>query len=125
MFKFITHRPLWVNIITGIVLALGIFAFFLLSLNWLTNHGRSATVPNVAGKSYEEARSLLRKAGFVVKIQDSIYIDTVKSLSVIKQFPEADEIVKSNRTVFLIVSRAVPPIVEMPNLVGYSYRNAE
>ena len=40
-------------------------------------------------------------------------------MSVIKQIPDADEVVKSDRTVFLVISRAVPPIVEMPNLVGY------
>jgi beta-lactam-binding protein with PASTA domain len=125
VFKFITHRPLWVNIVVGLVLAIGVFAIFLLSLKWMTHHGRSATVPNVAGKNYEEARKILKKAGFDVEIQDSIYADTLKPLSVIKQIPEADEVVKSNRTVYLLISRAVPPIVEMPNLVGYSFRNAE
>jgi beta-lactam-binding protein with PASTA domain len=125
LFKFITQRPLWVNIIAGIILALGIFALFLLSLNWLTNHGHSATVPSVSGKNYDDARKILKSAGFDVEIQDSLYVDTLKPLTVIKQIPDADEIVKSNRTIFLIISRAVPPIVEMPNLVGYSFRNAE
>ncbi len=125
MFKFITQRPLWVNILAGIVLAIGVFALFLLSLNWMTHHGRSATVPNVAGKNYEEARKVLKKAGFDVEIQDSIYSDTLKPMAVIKQFPDADEVVKTNRTVYLVISRAVPPVVEMPNLVGYSFRNAE
>ncbi len=60
MFKAITNRPLWVNILAGLLLAAGIFALFLASLNWLTGHGQSATVPSVTGKSYEEARSLLR-----------------------------------------------------------------
>jgi beta-lactam-binding protein with PASTA domain len=125
LFKFITNRPLWLNIIIGIVLAIGIFSLFLLSLNWITGHGRSATVPSVTGKSYEDAKKILKKAGFDVEIQDSVYVDTVKSLQVIKQIPEADEVVKSNRTVYLLISRSVPPMVEMPNLVGYSYRNAE
>ncbi|MEP6700162.1 MAG: PASTA domain-containing protein [Bacteroidota bacterium] len=125
MFKFITSRPLWVNILTGILLAVVVFSVFLLSLKWITSHGRSATVPSVTGKNYEEAKKILKKAGFDMDIQDSVYVDTVKPLTVIKQIPDADEIVKSNRTVFLIISRAVPPLVEMPNLVGYSYRNAE
>ncbi|MBK9569057.1 MAG: hypothetical protein IPO53_03450 [Chitinophagaceae bacterium] len=60
-----------------------------------------------------------------MEIQDSIYVDTAKPLTVIKQIPDADEIVKSKRTVFLIISRAIPPYVEMPNLVGFSFRNAE
>ncbi len=125
MFKFITHRPLWVNIIAAILLALGIFALFILSLNWMTGHGKSATVPSVAGKKYEDAKSILKKAGFDYDIQDSIYIDTLPPMTVIKQIPEADEVVKSNRTVYLILNRSVPPFVEMPNLVGYSFRNAE
>jgi beta-lactam-binding protein with PASTA domain len=125
VFKFLTHRPLWVNILAGIILAIAIFALFLVSLNWLTGHGKAATVPSVSGKSYEEARVLLKKAGFDVEIQDSVYVDTMRPLSVIRQIPDADEVVKSNRTVFLIISRAVPPEMDMPNLVGYSFRNAE
>ncbi len=125
MLKFITHRPLWLNIVIGILLALIIFAFFLLSLKWITGHGRSATVPSVTGKKYEEAKALLKKNGFDLEIQDSVYVDTMPPLSVIKQFPEADEVVKSSRTVYLVVNRSEPPVIEMPNLVGYSYRNAE
>ena len=113
MFKFITNRPLWLNILIGIALAIAIFAAFLLSLNWLTDHGKSATVPSVTGKNYEEAKQILKKAGFDMEIQDSVYVDTAKPM------------VKSNRTVFLIISRSVPPLVEMPNLVGYSLRNAQ
>lgn len=125
VFKFITNRPLWVNIIAGIVLALLLFFLFLLSLDWITGHGKAATVPSVKGKTYAEAEKLLKKAGFDVEIQDSIYVDTAKAMTVVKQFPDADEVVKSNRTVLLIVSRAIPPEMEMPNLVGYSFRNAE
>ena len=125
MLKAITGRPLWVNVLVGIVLAIALFALFLLSLNWITGHGKSASVPSVTGKTYDEAKQILKKAGFDVEIQDSIYVDTVPALHVIKQIPEADEVVKSNRTVFLVIRRAVPPEVEMPNLSGYSFRNAE
>lgn len=125
MFKFITHRPLWVNILAGIILAVAIFGVFLFSLNWLTGHGKFATVPSVAGKNYEEAIKILKKAGFDVEVQDSVFVDNMKPLNVIRQIPEADEVVKINRTVFLIISRAIPPEIEMPNLLGYSLRNAE
>jgi beta-lactam-binding protein with PASTA domain len=123
--KFITHRPLWLNILVGIVLAFLSLAIFILSLNWLTHHNASRTVPSVTGKTYAEAKEILEKAGFEVEIQDSIYNDTARALAVIKQFPEPDEVVKVNRQVFLTINRAVPPMVEMPNLVGYSFRNAE
>lgn len=123
--KYITHRSIWINIIVGILIVFAIFFIFLFSLKWCTGHGRAATVPSVTGKSYQEARVILKKAGFDVEIQDSVYMDTIKPLTVVKQFPDADEVVKINRTVYLLISRAVPPLVEMPNLVGYSFRNAE
>lgn len=125
MFKFITHRPLWLNILAGLLLAVGIFLLFILSLNWLTHHNQSRTVPDVTGKTYDEAVSILSKAGFEVEIMDSIYTDTTRPHMVLKQVPESDEVVKVNRTVFITINRAVPPMVEMPNLVGYSFRNAE
>jgi beta-lactam-binding protein with PASTA domain len=123
--KFITHRPLWVNILVGLLVGIGIFSVFVLSLNWLTHHNESRTVPAVTGRSFDEAKAILKKAGFDVEIQDSIFTDTAKASAVLKQFPDADEIVKVNRTVYLTINRAVPPEVEMPNLNGYSYRSAE
>jgi beta-lactam-binding protein with PASTA domain len=125
MFKFITHRPLWANILAAIVIALIIFFIFIFSLNWLTHHNQAKSVPLVQGKSFDDAKATLEKAGFEVVIQDSLYIDTAKPLSVLKQIPESDELVKVNRTVYLTINRAVPPMIEMPNLIGYSFRSAE
>jgi len=125
MFKFITQRPLWINIIAAIALAVILFFLFIFSLKWFTHHDKSMTVPQVTGKSFDGAKELLEKEGFEVEIQDSIYVDTAKALQVLKQVPEPDELVKVNRTVYLTINRSVPPMVEMPNLVGYSYRSAE
>jgi eukaryotic-like serine/threonine-protein kinase len=125
MFKFITHRSIWLNLLVGVLIAVAIFLLFVLSLNWCTHHGRSTTVPSVTGKSFEQAKEELEAKGFEVEIQDSIYVDSMKPLMVIKQIPDADEIVKESRSVFLVINRAEPPLVEMPNLVGYSFRNAE
>jgi beta-lactam-binding protein with PASTA domain len=125
MFKFITDRPLWVNIIAAVVIAVIVFFLFVFSLRWFTRHDQAMTVPQVTGKTFEAARDFLEKSGFEVEIQDSIYADTAKPTQVLKQVPEPDELVKVNRTVYLTINRSVPPLVEMPNLVGYSYRSAE
>lgn len=125
MFKFITHRPLWVNVLAGILLAIALFVIFIFTLNWITHHNESKTVPAVVGKSFGEAEKILEKAGFEVEIQDSIYVDTTKPMQVLKQVPESDEMVKINRTVYLTINRAVPPLVDMPNLVGFTFRTAE
>lgn len=125
MFKFITHRPLWANILAAIVLTMIVFFIFIFSLKWCTHHNESKSVPSVVGKSFYEAEDILQNAGFSVIIQDSVYSDTSKPLMVVKQVPEADELVKVNRIVFLTINRAVPPSVEMPQLVGASNRSAE
>jgi beta-lactam-binding protein with PASTA domain len=123
--KLIAPSHLWVNVLVGVILAIYIFMNFLFSLNEITHHEESKKVPLVVGKSYEEAKEILDKAGFDIEIQDSIYVDTVKPMKVLKQVPESEEVVKVNRKVYLTINRAVPPMVDMPNLVGYSFRNAE
>ncbi len=125
MFKFITGKPLWVNVLFSIVL-LFIFLFvFLLSLDYFTRHGDSLTIPSVMNLTLPEAENILEAQGFEVEIQDSVYQDTAAPLSVLRQFPDADAVVKANRTVYLTINRAVPPSIEMPNLEGMSFRTAE
>lgn len=123
MFKFITKRPLWVNILFAIFLVFMILLIFLGSLGFLTRHNEKLKIPSVAGKKLDEATTLLNNQGFDVEIQDSVYVDTLGPLVVTRQFPEAEAEVKINRTVYLTVNRAVAPMVTMPRLVG-SFRNA-
>ena len=125
MFDFITKKSLGANILAGIVLSIVLFGVFLFSLGWLTDHGKAANVPSLTGKSLEEVKRILDSADFEWEIQDSIYVDSIPPLQVVKQFPDADEVVKANRTIFLLVRSVEPPLVEMPNLIGYSFRNAE
>ncbi|HXB07577.1 MAG TPA: PASTA domain-containing protein [Puia sp.] len=125
MFKFLTSKPLWVNILAGIVLLLLLLLIFLGSLALLTQHGKTMKIPTVTGLSYDEAKKSLQSAGFDVQIQDSVYNDTMRPLQVVKQFPEADNQVKINRTIYLTINRSQAPFIQMPNLVSMSFRNAE
>jgi beta-lactam-binding protein with PASTA domain len=125
MFRFITGRPLWVNVLAGIVLIFLFLIIFMLSLNWCTQHGKTLQIPAVVGMSYDKAKQLLETKGFEVQIQDSSYYDTIPPLNILKQFPEPESVVKKNRTVYLTVNRVVPPTIEMPQLVNLTFRNAD
>lgn len=118
MFKFITNRPFWVNILAVGALTLLLLFLFLKMLGWLTQHGEHLTVPNVLGKKTEEAITMLEKQGFEVRIQDSIFTDTAARGIVLKQLPDPAATVKINRTVFLTVNRVLPPMIDMPKLEG-------
>lgn len=125
MLKFITGKPLWVNILFSVVLIAVLIVLFLVSLNLITRHGSKVNIPSVTGKSYADARKQLESQGFEVMIQDSVYNDTAAPTAVLRQFPEADEVVKSNRTVYLTINRVVPPTIDAPLLEGLTFRNAE
>ncbi|HEX8314229.1 MAG TPA: PASTA domain-containing protein [Flavisolibacter sp.] len=125
MFKLLHNKPIWIHILLALALIFLVLFLFVLSLNWITKHGESSTVPAVMGKKLSEAESILEKKGFELVIQDSVYYDSLPAGQILKQIPEADEVVKINRTVYVTVNRFVAPDVEMPNLNGYSFRNAE
>ena len=125
MFRFLTNKPLWINVLAGFVLLIVLLLVFLGSLDLITHHGRTMKIPAVIGQSIEQARKTLESQGFEVAIQDSIYNDTIPPLQVIRQFPEADNLVKVNRTVYLTINRALAPEIDMPNLLSMTFRNAE
>ncbi len=125
MFRFLTSKPLWANVLAGFILLVVLLLLFLGSLDIITHHGKTMKIPSVVGQSIDQARKTLESQGFEIQIQDSIYNDTSPPLQVIKQFPEADNLVKVNRTVYLTINRAVAPEVDMPNLLSMTFRNAE
>jgi beta-lactam-binding protein with PASTA domain len=125
VFAALMKRPLWVNILLAIGLSLLVLFLFFQTLEFWTNHGEYLRVPDVKGKNYKEAADLLDKAGFDVVVQDSVYYDSIAPLVIIKQFPDPEATVKVNRTIYLTINRSIAPLIDMPNLVGMSFRNAE
>ncbi|MCC7378507.1 MAG: PASTA domain-containing protein, partial [Chitinophagaceae bacterium] len=88
MFKFITNKPFWVNLLAAIILAV-LFVFLVLkTLSWITKHGEYLKVPAITGMKTDEAIALLKKQGFDVYIQDSVFTDTAKRGIVLKQLPD-------------------------------------
>lgn len=118
MFKFLTNRPFWVNLLAALFLAFLILFIFLQLLGVITKHGQYLTVPSVTGKKTGDAIKFLESKGFDVVIQDSIYTDTATMGVVLKQLPDPNSTVKVNRTVFLTINRLTLPLVEMPALEG-------
>lgn len=125
MFKFITKQHFIVNLIAAVALVVLLMIGFLQMLGLITHHGAFEKVPSVTGMPLKQAIKVLEDKGFSVEVQDSVYIDSIAPLSTIRQSPLADALVKSNRTIYLTVNRSQPPEVEMPNLVGFSFRNAQ
>lgn len=118
-------KPLWVNILAGIGLILVLLIVFFFSLGWITGNGKTEKVPNVLGLDVIAAEKNIKALGFDLVLQDSIYVDTLARNSVLRQTPEADEVVKKGRTIFLTINRVIAPQVDMPNLIGFSLKSAQ
>ncbi len=121
----ILKKPLWMNVLIGFGVAICLFIIFFFSLGWITGNGETEKVPAVIGLDVAAAEKNLTALGFDVELQDSIYVDTLARNAVLRQTPEADEIVKKGRTVYLTINRVIAPQVDMPNLVGFSIKSAE
>jgi beta-lactam-binding protein with PASTA domain len=125
VFKFITDKPFWVNLLFALGAILVLILIFFSSLGLLTHHGDTIKVPSVTGKNLTDATKLLEGEGFEVAVRDSVYIDTTAALAVVRQSPDADAEVKAHRTVYLTINRAVAPLVVMPDLRGFSFKSAQ
>lgn len=124
MSNFITRQHFLVNLLLAILLLAVMIFFFFSSLDWITQHDENIKVPAVTGRHIDEAVQILESQGFEVAVKDSVYIDTAAKAAVIRQTPDADAIVKKNRTIYLTINRAVAPLIDMPDLRGFSFESA-
>ena len=125
MFNKITNRSFGFNllVVVGILAVLGLLFFSLLGI--ITKHGDTLTVPDVYKKNIQEATMILEKEGFSVDVRDSIYVDSLPGLAVWEQTPAKGSIVKVGRTIYLTINKVIPPMVQMPDLNGLTFRSAE
>ncbi|MFT4204093.1 MAG: PASTA domain-containing protein [Chitinophagaceae bacterium] len=125
MFRFITTRPFWVNVLVAIAVVCAVFAVFFMSLGTITKHDDNKKVPDVVGKNTTDAAGILETNGLRMEVQDSVYVDSLPKGSVIRQSPDAQAVVKAGRTIFLTVNRLEAPMVDMPDLRGFSITSAQ
>lgn len=104
-----------------IVLLLGA----MLGLNILTQHNREYTVPDLTGVSVQEAETIAQKEGMRVEVIDSVFVNRLKRGSVYRQNPPAGNKVKKGRRISLTINALTAKKVTMPNLIGYSMRQAK
>ncbi len=125
MFRFITHRSFWANLLAVVVISLVLLLVFIVMLRSFTRHNESVKVPSVKGMDMEAATRTLKSQGLEVSVEDSAYRDNLPKLSIVWQSPDAGEEVKMGRTVYLTINRAIPPMIELPNLIGLQFKFAE
>lgn len=112
-------------LVAAVVITLLLVLCVKLLLSCITNHGKELTVPDLTNISVNEAKKIAGNAGLRVEIADSVYIRRLGRGLVYSQQPPAGGKVKKGRRIVLTINAVSPKKVGMPNLVGYSLRQAK
>lgn len=116
--KFLRHFGLAAAITIILLLAV------LLWLKIYTHHGKTIVVPDLAGLTLEEVDDVTSSRKLRFEVVDSVFSTEMPRGTVIKQNPVATSRVKKNRKIFLTMNAVNPEMVNMPQLIGLSFRQA-
>lgn len=121
------HKYDWIlkNVILAAVFILALAAGAGLLLKIMTNHGQEITVPDLGNMTVPEAVYTAGLQNLRVEVTDSVYIRRMGRGMVYSQNPKAGSSVKKGRRILLTINSVSPKKVQMPNLVGYSMRQAK
>ena len=120
MGKWIIKNLIWALIYVAVLIA-GVT----IGLSLLTNHNKEIEVPDFTTLSVEESARIAEIEGIRVEVTDSVYVRRMEKGAVFSQNPAAGSRVKKNRLVRLTINAVNAKQVSMPNLVGYSMRQAK
>lgn len=113
------------TLLNGLGLILAVLIALMIFLRIYTRHNQEQPTPNLVGMAVEEAAVVISDNNLRIEIADSVYIFNKKPGSVIAQNPEPGTMVKKNRRVFVTINAKNPIKIEIPNIVGYTLRQAK
>lgn len=118
-------RWIVVNLLGALVIVTVLVTGAAVFLNIFTKHDKEIVVPDFSNLTLEETRSLAAAAGMRVEVTDSVFVKRMRKGTVYRQNPAAGDWVKPGRRILLTINAVNPKKVTMPNLTGYSMRQAK
>jgi len=113
------------NLLWAVVLVVLLATVASVALAFVTKHDQEIEVPDMISISVPEAQRLASSLGLVIEVTDSVFVRRMERGAVFSQNPPAGSHVKKGRTIRLTINSIMPKRVSMPNLVGYSMRQAK
>ncbi len=117
--NWIVRNLIWAAVVAAILIGAAY-----VSLNLITKHNQELTVPDLTGMKAGEAEFEAYQSGMRTEVVDSVYVKRLRRGYVYKQNPTPGSKVKQGRRIALTINAVTPRKVSMPNLVGYSMREA-
>lgn len=114
----------FLSVIAPVVIAAVLLLGAWIWLGSYTRHGVKEQVPDLRTRTFEEAKEALEKQGLRAEVIDSVYSDDVPKGTVVGQDPDSGRYVKRDRTIYLVMNASQPKMLNMPDLVNLSKRQA-
>jgi eukaryotic-like serine/threonine-protein kinase len=112
----------------GVIALVILIVVFLLFDQWLlpvyTRHNTEFPLPNLLGKSFDEATSIAEDAHFELIIRSKQPSSNIPEGTILSMVPSSGTQIKANRKVKVIIS-AGEEMSEVPELARFSVRQAE
>ena len=112
------------NLLSALVVFIVLLVGSMIFLNVVTKHNQELIVPELSNMSVADAESIAVAEGMRVEVVDSVFVKRMKKGAVYRQNPVAGSKVKSGRRIALTINAMNAKKVSMPNLIGYSMRQA-
>ena len=112
------------NLLSALVVFIVLLVGSMIFLNVVTKHNQELIVPELSNMSVADAESIAVAEGMRIEVVDSVFVKRMKKGAVYRQNPVAGSKVKSGRRIALTINAMNAKKVSMPNLIGYSMRQA-
>lgn len=122
--KFLFNR-ITANVFAGIVLIFALILGTRVMLDKVTRHNHEITVPDLTNMSLDEAAKVVSANRMKLEVIDSVYVRRMGKGLIYRQNPKAGSKVKEGRRILLTINAVNAKKVMMPNLIGYSMRQAK
>jgi eukaryotic-like serine/threonine-protein kinase len=125
IFRFVFSRLFILNLALIVVFVVVLFFTVYSWLGSYTNHGETVTVPDLKGQTLLQVEEFLSNKNLRFAIMDSSVFDSSKPKgTVIEQEPAPNSKVKENRTIYLTITRTIPPQIKLPGIIDVPYKQA-
>jgi len=124
-FKFLISKTFLKNFVLAVFIVIVLIFGLKFYLKLYTHHNEYHIVPQLTGKSYEEAKKILQERKMNIEIIDTVdYNPKYPKYAIIEQNPHKDDKVKVGRKIYVKINSNAYADVSLPEIIGKTKRQA-
>jgi len=122
---FLISKQLWKNLLIMLLVALFLVFAVDRGLKIYTRHSQKIPLPDYLNESVSSAAEDAARRTFEIIVADSVYIVGRRGGLILDQIPEAGQLVKENRKIYVTATKFKPDMIRLEDLPPFYGRNYE